>query len=105
MSMSPYDFADFIEHVKDKDFVDILETAERDCAATERASYVVKGARKARELGSTPYVKSLKDFLWFMRTQSKPIGASAYDFQLYKKVAEKLVSKGQWAPGALKLFD
>jgi len=105
MSVSPYDFGDFIESVKDKDFLDIIEAADRACAAAERASYIVKGARNARAQGSTRYVASLKAFLFFMRTQSKPIGVSVYSFSLYKKVAENLVAKGQWLPAALELFD
>ncbi len=105
MSVSQYDFSDFIEHIKDKDLLDIIETADRACATTERASYIVKGARKARTQGSLCYVASLKEFLFFMRTQSKPMGVSAYHLSLYEKVAENLVAKGQWLPETLKLFD
>ena len=87
MGASQYDFADFVESVKDKNWLDMIEAADKACATAERLSYGVKGAKKAREQGSPRYAENLKEFLFFLRTQTKPMSVTVYHFSLYKKVA------------------
>jgi len=105
MISAKYDFKEFVDAIIDKDYHEILAMAEKECTATEGRSYGVKGAVKARELGSTKYAARLKKLLFFMRYGIVPYGINDYDYYLLKPLCEALIRKGQFKSEVMKLFD
>jgi hypothetical protein len=99
-----FDFAEFIEGVKDRDYLEIIRYAEQEADRVDRMSRFVKGAVTARRRGSITYVSRIGAFLFWMRFGIRPDGASEQDFQSYRVVAERLVQKGQFKPEALDAF-
>jgi len=104
-SYQPYDFNRFIETVKDMNYPEIIRHAELEANRIESRSYGVKGAIRARKLGSMDYVNRIGAFLFWLRSGIRPASASDDDFQLYRVVAEQLVAKGQFKPTILETFD
>ena len=86
-------------------YPEILRYAEQEANRVENRSYNVKGAIRQRNLGSMDYVNRIGEFLFWMRCGKRPAGASEDDFQLYRIVAEKLVTKGQFKPTVLEEFN
>ena len=97
MDYKPYDFRSFIEEVKDKDYPDIIAYADHEAYRVEQLSYGVRGAVRARELGSTAYLSKIGEFLFYMRSGKKPAGVDEFDFQSYRCVVEKLIEKRQFS--------
>ena len=105
MSSDKYSFEAFIERVKSLDYPEILDAGEAACASAERASYAVRGAVATRAAGSTDYARRIKRFLFFMRQGRLPGSDGDADFTAFKEVAECLVTKRQFKPEVLRLFD
>jgi hypothetical protein len=99
-----YDFDAFLSRMAELDYLQILTTADAECASVERASFGKKGAVRQRELGSVKYASRIKAFLYFMRFGSRPGSATDSEFQSYRVVAEALVKKEQFKPSILDLF-
>lgn len=102
---NPYSFLDFLQQVKDLDYMEIIQHAEREVARVESLSYGRPGAVKAREMGSTKYAHEIKEFLFWMRYGTRPASASENNFQLYRIVANELVKKKQFKPSVMDVFD
>ncbi len=100
-----YDFQRFIESVKDLDYHEIILAAQRRCHELEAISYGVKGAVRAREMGSTEVAEQLKGLLFWLRTMQKPAGLSDGHFASLRGLCENLVRKEQLKPEALNIFD
>ncbi len=105
MISGSYDFGKFLERVKDKDYLEILRLAIQEAEYLEPLLYRVRGAVKRREMGGCEYVAQLKEFIYFMRTGTKPMGVNNRSFLLYLPVCESLISKGQLKPSILDLFE
>lgn len=101
---TPYDFRHLIDQVKDMNYLDILQYAEKEADRVESISYGKKGAVRAREQGSARYVDQIGAFLFWMKSGRRPAGATDEDFQFYRIVAEKLVEKKQFNPQVLEMF-
>lgn len=99
-----YSFREFLDAMIGRDYYEILVTADQECAAAERRSYGVKGAVKAREMGSTDYAAALKRFLFFMRCGVRAGGIPDDEFAMYRPVCESLVQTKQFKPSVLTLF-
>ena len=100
-----YDIHSFIERIKDKDFHEIIKEAEKETYLTERGSFGVKGAVKKRESGSVKYANNLKMLLFFMSHGTKPTGISDSVFFAFKPICKSLVTKKQFKPKIMKLFE
>jgi hypothetical protein len=101
--MNRFDFSDFINSIINKNYHEMIQAAENEAYRVEKISYGVKGCVENRRAGSTRYVDELKKFLFFMRQGMIPSGSEQHVWQ-YKRVAEKLVEKGQFKPSVLDLF-
>lgn len=110
------DKREFIKAVQNKDYLEIIRTAEQEANAVDRLPY---GARpkqkdsplaiqtwKNRKWAIQEYRKFLGSFLFFMRYRSiKPAGISDSHFQLFCPVCENLVKKGQLEPEVMNFFE
>ena len=94
----------FIDKVKDMDYHDIMNYGDREVARMESISFSKPGAVKDKNFERTKYSEQIKGFLLFMRSGTKPIGISEYDFKLYRIVVEYLVAKEQIKPEAIEIF-
>lgn len=99
-----YNFKEFLDQMVDKDYPEIVIAAEQECTAAERRSYSVRGAPRAREMGSTRYAANLKAFIFFMRSGIRPASADDWEFAMYRPVCEALVQKKQFKPTILEMF-
>jgi hypothetical protein len=104
MDEALYNFVDFIEHVKDMDYQDIMKYGDREVAKMESMSYLNPGAENNVNVEVTKYSEQIKAFLLFMSQGIKPMGVSAFDFRLYRIVVEYLVAKEQMKPEAIEIF-
>ena len=102
--MPPYDFHAFLGSIEDLQWHEMIISATQECDRVERLSYSVKGAVKAREAGSVAYAASLKNLLFFLRTNVRPGGASDREFASYRPLVEKLVAKENLKLEALDAF-
>jgi len=100
----PYDFKAFIDRMTKLDRGEILREADAACARTEAASFGGDGPRQ-REQDSVDYARRIREFSFFMRHLSRPVGAADGDFASYRAVAEALARKGRLKPEILALFD
>ncbi len=93
MISQSYNFKEFIDEVKDKSILEIIQLAEQEIYKAEKRSYGVHGAVRARKEGIVQYTAILKGFLFFMRSGIKPDGVDDWDFQLFSSVCSNLVKK------------
>jgi len=89
-----YRIENFVDAVKDKNYVEIIILAENEVNGAERKMPPhVKGATKARREGGY-YVAVLKGFLFFMKSGIKRSGIAcalrnSMQFSIYKGAIEK----------------
>lgn len=99
-----YDFSEFIERIKDRNYPDIISEAEAECYRAESGTSQVKGAVAKRAAGALDYASDLKGLLFFFRYGIKPAGLSDYKFQELKPICDNLVKKQQFKSTILDLF-
>jgi hypothetical protein len=99
-----YNFADFIEKVKDMDYHDIMKYGNREVAEMESILYSNREAEKDMNIENKKYSEQIKAFILFISKGIKPVGVSAYDFRLYRIVVEYLVAKEQMKQEAIDVF-
>jgi len=104
--LSPrFDISEFINMVKDRSYLEIIQTAEQEVRASERlSSGGVKGARKVRERGAGRYEATLKGLLFLLQSGRKPDGVDPDTFASFRPIIENLVAKDQLKPTALEVF-
>lgn len=54
-----FDLHEFVDTVKDKDYLEIISVAQREVYLAEQCSFGVKGAVRNRDKGSTCYAANL----------------------------------------------
>lgn len=99
-----YSISEFLNSVIDDDFEVVFMKAEAECRQAERNSYGVRGAVKARQMGSTQYVDSLRAFIFFLNSGMRSGTISDWEFQLYRPICEALVHKGQFKAEVMNVF-
>ena len=101
----PYDINKFIERIKDKDYLDILNDAQREVYMAESGTSGVKGAVKKREAGALEYAADLKGLIFFLGSGIKPHGVSDRVFFSFEPICKNLVDKKRLKPEVLELFS
>ena len=99
MISTSFNLGEFLEHVKDKNYKEILALAEKEGTQVERLTH----RRRQRE--SNEYIRLLWGLVFFLIYRKKPEGVSGEEFQLFRPICESLVRKDQMQPDILKLFD
>lgn len=100
-----YDIREFIEKVKDKNYLEIMMDAQREAYGAEQGTSGVKGAVKKREDGALKYADDLKGLIFFLGNGIKPFGVSDSVFHSFKPICENLVNKKQFKPEILEVFQ
>lgn len=90
------DFEDFIERMSLLDYKSMVAAATEECTEAEH--------RRLEATDGLLYAPRIKSFLYFIRTNTRPSGASAADFMSYRRVVESLVASGEFRPEALAVF-
>jgi hypothetical protein len=101
---SSYDFKQFLDSIKDKNYDEIIHLAEQEIYYLEPLLARVKGSVERRRRGGGKYVAQLEQFLFFMKNGIKPGGVSDEDFLLFRPVCENLVRRGIFKPTILDFF-
>ena len=104
MTKSTYDFQRLLQKMAKLSYVEVLQEAEKECASVERTLSKVKGAPRNREQGAEVHCSQIKEFLFFMRTGTRPGSVSSMNFQTYKPIVQSLISRGEFAVETLALF-
>jgi hypothetical protein len=99
-----YDIEEFLTAMIGKDWYEIIPAGNGECATAEARSYSVRGAPKARKLGSTKYASAVKKFLYFMNYGTLPDHLSDRELRLYRLITDSLVEKKQLIPAVLDQF-
>ncbi len=95
MISSYFNLHEFVDAVKDKDWLEIVSLAQRDVQLAEQRSFVVKGAVRNRENGSTRYAADLKGLIFLLTYGVKPAGVGIAPF---KVICKNLVDSKQIKP-------
>ena len=104
MTVLKYDFAEFIEQVKDLPYREMLRMTEQTLAQAENQSRGSRAAARARQQGSLAFADAVGEFLCFLRQGIKPSNVREFDWPLYRKPVERLIQQGQMLPSVLSLF-
>ncbi len=101
-----FNFHRFIERIAEMSYEQMITTADSRMREVESISYRVRGATEARKLGSERFVQQLKNLCWYLNSNGleKPPFARHGEVLAYCPIATKLVERGRWSAGALKLF-
>ena len=103
MTLPQFDFAGLIERLKDLDYLEMLEYADRSAAAAEGHTSRVS-AKKIDQHGSADFRYKVGPLLFFLRSGVKPGGITEADWLLSRSLVERLVAKGQMKQEALDQF-
>jgi limonene-1,2-epoxide hydrolase len=95
---------EFLKALENMDYDQIIKTAQRECRQAEDMSYRVKGAVKARQMGSTDYALELKKFIHFIAVEVHQEALPRKESSLYLPVCESLVRRKQLKPIVLEIF-
>ena len=87
-----HDVREFIKEVGDKDYCEIIESAQQEATA----------AAKRRLF---QYAEDLKGLLFFLQHVVKPSGVYDHTFLSFRPIVQSLVRKGQLKEEVLKIFD
>lgn len=96
MISDSYDFTEFLQAIMYKDFLEMLESAQQECAEAESRPYTI--------MGNISYSRKLNNFIFFLEHRLRPLAASDQEFALYIPICEALIQKKHFTPAILNLF-
>ena len=88
-----FDINKFIEQCKEKDWIDIIDFAQKEY---ERSSSKLKNVDSYINDRRIKYYDFVHMFLFYMRNGMKPGGVNDEDFKNMEDIRDKLIEKGQW---------
>jgi hypothetical protein len=104
MTPSQYDFAAFLDRIKDLSYQEMLSFAELTLTRAENASRGRKSGLRARQQGSRAFIDEIGEFIFFLKNGVKPSSVSSFNWSLYKTIVQNLVQKGEMKQSALNVF-
>jgi hypothetical protein len=93
MISSSYNFYEFIEFIKDKEYLDIIYLAEREATEAERRLYHPRKTEEAVKKGVKLYAETLEGLIFFLRYGIKPRGLRDSDVELFGLLCEGFLEK------------
>jgi hypothetical protein len=88
-----YNILEFIEEVRDKEYWDIMYSAEKEATEAWRCLYRPKMAAQAKQKGGENYAKLLESFMFYLRYGAKQKRVNHETFVLFRSVREKLLKQ------------
>jgi hypothetical protein len=98
-----FDFDQFLDRMASLSHSDILHEADRVAGRIEDSTRKIRSPLQRR--GGHRDAEKINAFLYFMRFQSRPSGATDSDFGKYRRVVEALVRRGELEPQVLRQFE
>jgi microsomal dipeptidase-like Zn-dependent dipeptidase len=95
MISESYSMRQFVEAVKEMDYLDMVYCAVQEATEAERIAYRAKGGRVSSEEESRKYADRLKCFIRFMQYGVRSSGLSYSDFELFRSLCEEYVKRTQ----------
>jgi limonene-1,2-epoxide hydrolase len=105
MISDTFKIREFLKAVEDMDYHEIIKAAQRECRLVDNISFGVKGAVKARKMGSGEYMLELKSFIHFLANEVHALSETDKANPLYRSVCESLVRRGQLPASILAGFQ
>jgi len=85
------DMKEFIEAIKDKDYLEAIYLADQEATAAERLKYKPRAAGKSK--GCPNYADRLKGFIYFMRHGIRNRLLSDQEYETLRSIRESLLAK------------
>ncbi len=102
--MNPYDFKRFLKRMAGKDRNSIIAEASEIVEGIRDGAYGRPGAVRDRRLGAVEFAEKVGEFLFIVRTETRPAMATPEDLRKYRPVAERLVVRGEMRPSVVDLL-
>lgn len=100
--MPRFNMESYLDSLMDKNIIEIIADMDREVSRVESISYSVRWAPRVREEGGPEYANTLKGYLFFLRTWTKPAWV---DISPLKNICEKLVERSNLKPEILEYFN
>jgi hypothetical protein len=85
----------FVEAIKDMDYLDMVYCAEQEATEAERTVYRAKGAMASRAKESRRYADRLKGFIRFMLYGVRSSDLTYSDIKLFRSLCDEYVKRTQ----------
>ncbi|MDY6951177.1 MAG: hypothetical protein SWE60_06680 [Thermodesulfobacteriota bacterium] len=95
MISASYSLRQFVEAVKDMEYLDMVYCAEQEATEAERMAYRAKNGKAAGEEESREYADRLKGFIRFMLYGVRSSGLTHSDFNLFRSVCQEYAERTQ----------
>ncbi len=92
-----FDFTAFIDTIKDLPMWEMLQASDRALLKAENQS------RRHKEAAT--FAEEVGDFIFFLKTGTKPLSVSEFNWPLYRTPIANLVQRGQMKRSALSPFE
>jgi hypothetical protein len=87
------DIKEFIEAIKDKDYLEAIYLADKEATEAERLNFRSRTATAAKNEDSPCYADKLKGFINFMRYGVKNHLLEGHDLKALQSIRESLLAK------------
>lgn len=84
---------EFIEAIKDKDYLEAIYLADKEATEAERLKYRSRKSPAANTTGCPNYADSLKGFIYFMRHGIRRRGLDDQEFEDLRSIREALMAR------------
>jgi vacuolar-type H+-ATPase subunit C/Vma6 len=92
------DIKEFIEAIKDKDYLDAIYLADKEATEAERLKFRSHAATAPKNKGCARYADKLKGFINFMRYGVKDHFLEGHDLKALQSIRESLLAKDSLTP-------
>jgi len=95
MISASYSLRQFVEAIKEMDYLDMVYCAEQEATEAERIAYRVRNLRTSSEEESRRYADRLKGFIRFMLYGVRSSGLTHSDMKLFRSLCQEYVARTQ----------
>jgi hypothetical protein len=91
------DVKEFIEAIRDRDYLEVIYLAEKEATEAERLKYRFKAKKRDEEEYCLGYADVLKNLIFFLRYGVKNRRIAKKDLDLFRSLRESLLERMQTA--------
>jgi hypothetical protein len=89
------DVREFIEAIRDRDYLEVIYLADKEATEAERLKYRFKAKKRAEQEYCPGYADVLKNLIFFLRYGVKNRLIGKKDFDLFRSLRESLLERMQ----------